>query len=84
MDKPPAPNQNTLYGIVGLIVGILLGIVISGYSVNSGRYTMMGYLGMGRSATMMQQFLGPDVQPNQWTSGMMDQDDINAMMNRIK
>lgn len=48
MDKTTS-NQNLLYGIIGLVIGIVLTILI----VNGQMYSMMRIMGMGSAANKM-------------------------------
>lgn len=46
-------NQAKLYGVIGLLAGILLGIFVSAYVVNNQITGMMRKMGMGRGAEKM-------------------------------
>lgn len=47
MDK--SPNQNLLYGVIGLLLGIVLTVVV----INGQMYGMMRMMGMGDTANRM-------------------------------
>lgn len=49
MDKT-TPNQNLIYGVIGLLLGIVLTVLL----VNNQMYGMMRVIGMGGSANIMQ------------------------------
>lgn len=64
-------NQNVLWGIIGLLAGIIIGVTIAGYGVNTGNTQMMRMMGMGKGAQMMQNMM----------QEMMNGGDIKEMMN---
>lgn len=69
-------NQNILWGIIGLLAGIIVGVAVAGYGVNSGNTQMMRMMGMGKGAQMMQNGVNGQ--------NMMDEDDVQNMMNNVK
>lgn len=46
-------DKSLLYGIVGGLVGVVLTLLITGYSVNNRNYPMMRVMGMGRVVDKM-------------------------------
>ena len=63
-------NQSMLWGIIGLLGGVIIGIAVAGYGVNTGNTQMMQMMGMGRGA---QNMMGNDSFQN-----MMDNDDDSS------
>ena len=46
-------NEKLLYGIIGGVIGALLVVLLSNYSVNSRNYAMMNMMGMREMSNMM-------------------------------
>lgn len=64
-------NQSLLYGIIGLLLGIVLTVVV----INNQMYGMMRYMGMGNASTMMQRGMMDEGSNGMMGMSMMDMND---------
>lgn len=65
MDKT-TPNQNLIYGVIGLLLGIVLTVLV----VNNQMYGMMRMMGMGNVGSMMQRGMMDNDQKDEGMMGM--------------
>lgn len=65
MDKT-TPNQGLIYGVIGLLLGIVLTVLV----VNNQAYGMMQMMGMGGAGNMMQRGMMDNDQKDEGMMGM--------------
>jgi len=78
MEKP------VVYGILGGLIGVLLTLLLTNYSINNRNYSMMRMMGMGRGVDMMMDEDECRMAEKEKPAGMMDMDEMALSLEELK